>query len=196
MVYGKRSPFTAGYFVSDIKTNKISKIARTDAIYSDFVYWNFSCKAPGVGEGEESDDDGELARWRSASFMAVSGKLSARDKEENTGAYNTIFKARTGALGINNVYVNPIDGIYLRNGAKKDSSTLALVKTGMNGTLIDPEAVYVDEAQPESLPVSLPVTEMGVERDGFRGNSIAINVSMGTEGAGWAGIYLMRVPSH
>jgi hypothetical protein len=39
----------------------------------------------------------------------------------------------------------------------------------------------------------LPVTEMGVERDGFRGYSLAINVSMGTEEAGWAGVYLTEV---
>ena len=34
---------------------------------------------------------------------------------------------------------------------------------------------------------------MGIERDGFRGNSLAINASMGTEEAGWAGIYLTEV---
>jgi hypothetical protein len=35
---------------------------------------------------------------------------------------------------------------------------------------------------------------MGIERDGFRGDSLAINVSMGTEEAGWAGIYLTEIP--
>jgi hypothetical protein len=54
----------------------------------------------------------------------------------------------------------------------------------MDGTLIDPAAV------------DLPVTEMGIERDGFRGNSLVINVSMGTEVAGWAGIYLTAVPAN
>jgi hypothetical protein len=35
---------------------------------------------------------------------------------------------------------------------------------------------------------------MGIERDGFRGSTLAINVSMGTEEAGWAGVYLTVVP--
>ena len=35
---------------------------------------------------------------------------------------------------------------------------------------------------------------MGIERDGFRGDAFAINVSMGSEEAGWAGIYLTTVP--
>jgi len=43
--------------------------------------------------------------------------------------------------------------------------------------------------------VVLPVTEMGIERDGFRGSALAVNVSMGTEEAGWAGIYLTTVPN-
>jgi hypothetical protein len=37
---------------------------------------------------------------------------------------------------------------------------------------------------------------MGIERDGFRGNSLAVNVSMGTEEAGWAGIYLLHLSTH
>jgi len=65
----------------------------------------------------------------------------------------------------------------------------------MDGTLIDPEAVLDDDEDPATPPVPLPVTEMGLERDGFRGNSLAINVSMGTEEAGWAGIYLTGVPA-
>ena len=35
---------------------------------------------------------------------------------------------------------------------------------------------------------------MGIERDGFRGDSLAINVSMGSEEDGWAGIYVTTVP--
>lgn len=79
-----------------------------------------------------------------------------------------------------------MDGIYLRKGSEK-SPLLTLVKTGTNGTLFDSEAIDPD------TNMVLPVTEMGLERGGFRGNSLAINVSMGTEEAGWAGIYLTRV---
>ena len=90
-------------------------------------------------------------------------------------------------MGANNVYISPVDGIYLRK-VSMPTPILTLVKTGMDGTLIDAEAIDHD------TNTALPVTEMGVERDGFRGNSLAINISMGTEEAGWAGIYLMRVP--
>jgi hypothetical protein len=62
----------------------------------------------------------------------------------------------------------------------------------MLGTLFDPGASYVDEVTGNT--VVLPVTEMGIERDGFRGNTLAINISIGTEEAGFAGIYLTHVP--
>lgn len=191
----KEVPLNQGIFVRDIKNNKISRIARTGGEFSDFVYWNFSGKAPGIGEGGESDDDGELARWRSATFIAVSGRTNenGRKKDDMNDSFGTAFKARTGVTDTNNVYVDPVDGIYLRNCARQVYPVITLVKSGMDGTIIDPEAVYVDEALSGSLPVPLTVTEMGIERDGFRGNSLAINVSMGTEEAGWAGIYLTRI---
>lgn len=47
-----------------------------------------------------------------------------------------------------------------------------------------------------SSSVVLPVTEMGLERDGFRGKSLVINVSMGTEEAGFTGIYLTQIPNY
>ena len=176
----KDVPVNQGIFVHDLKSGKNVRVARTGtglADFSDFVYWNFSGKAPGVGEGGESDDDGELARWRSASFMAVSSKVD----DDN---YYTAFKARTAVTD-----GNPVDGIYLRKETEK-SPLFTVVKTGMNGTLFDPEAI--DTAS----NTILPVTEMGLERDGFRANSLAINVSMGTEEAGWAGVYLTRLPKH
>ena len=36
---------------------------------------------------------------------------------------------------------------------------------------------------------------MGLERDGFRGDALVVNVGMGSEEAGWAGIYLATVPA-
>ncbi len=176
----KDVPVNQGIFVHDLKSGKNVRIARTGtglADFSDFVYWNFSGKAPGVGEGGESDDDGELARWRSASFMAVSSKVD----DDN---YYTAFKARTAVTD-----GNPVDGIYLRKETEK-SPLITVVKTGMSGILFDAEAIDT------ATNAMLPVTEMGLERDGFRGNSLAINVSMGTEEAGWAGVYLTRLPKH
>jgi hypothetical protein len=181
--YTTTVPVNQGFFVHDTKTGKTEVVAKAPGQYSDFVYWNFSGLVPGTGE---SDEDGEPARWRSASFVAVSGVV---DGSLTDATSHTAFKARTGSVE-NGAYVNPVDGIYLRKSPGA-SPILTVVKTGMDGTLIDPEAVYLDEATGESM--NLPVTEMGIERDGFRGNSLAVNVSMGTEEAGWAGVYLTEV---
>jgi hypothetical protein len=90
----------------------------------------------------------------------------------------------------NGAYVDAVDGIYLRKGPSGKKTPIAtVVKTGMDGTTIDPAAVGA------LTGAILPVTAMGVERDGFRGNALAINASMGTEAAGWAGIYLTTMPA-
>jgi hypothetical protein len=173
-----RVPVHQGVFVYDTSTRQTRVVAKTPADFDDFVYWNFSGRVPGAG-----DDTGELARWRSASFVAVSGRV---DGQLTDSAFHAAFKARTGQV-VDGEYVDAVDGIYLRKGP--GSSPIAtVVETGMIGTLVDPEAVDPLTLEP------LPVTAMGIERDGFRGKSLAINVSMGTEEAGWAGIYLTRVP--
>ncbi len=187
----KEVPENQGVFVYDLNTKKNVRVAKTGAAsgeFSDFTYWNFSGKAPGVGEG--SDDDGELARWRSASFLAVSS--NSADREDKYDEYYTAFKARTGDTDeVSHVYNDPKDGIYLRKGRENNPlPLLTLVETGMDGTIFDAEAIDPDTGS------ILPVTEMGIERDGFRGDSLAVNVSMGTEEAGWAGIYLMHLRSH
>ena len=175
-------PVNQGIFVHDTSTGVTQAIAKSPADFSDFVYWNFSGHVPGVGE---SDDASEPARWRSATFVAVSGMVDGLDGAKA----RTAFKARKGSI-VGGSYVSPVDGIYLRANLDT-SSLLTVVETGMEGTKIDPQSVYVDEETGTS--VNLPVTEMGIERDGFRGNILTINVSMGTEDAGWAGIYLTTV---
>ncbi|MGR9088073.1 MAG: hypothetical protein ACU841_13490 [Gammaproteobacteria bacterium] len=155
-----------GIFVHDTAINKTFRVARTGGDFLDFDFWNFSGRAPGVGEGEE---DGELARWRSSAFVAVSVKGTT---------YHVAFKART-TRSING---EPIDGIYLGTGkGTRQSPIQSLVETGMVGTILDTEAVD-DSQQP------LPVTETGIERDGFRNGNFVINASMGSEETGWAGV--------
>jgi hypothetical protein len=172
-------PVHQGIFVHDTTTGKTRGVAKAPANFSDFVYWNFSGRVPGTGEG---DDDGELARWRSTAFVAVSGRV---DNSLSDGNFHAAYKARTG-VAVAGAYVDPVDGIYLENGPVAPK-TRALVKTGMAGTLLDPEAIDADTG------AVLPVTEMGIERDGFRGNTLVINASMGSEETGWAGIYLTKV---
>lgn len=168
-------PVHQGMFVHDVQTGVTHAVAKAPADFDDFLYWNFSGLVPGAGE---SDDAGEPARWRSAAFAAVSGLVDGR---LNDASFHGAFKARRGA----------VDGIYLRQGPGNQPLAI-VVETGMDGRLIDPEAVFVDEET--GAAVVLPVTEMGIERDGLRGNALAVTVSMGAEEAGWAGIYLTTVP--
>mgnify|MGYP001116996326 CR=1 FL=1 len=177
-------PTHQGIFVHDIQTGETRAVAKTPTDFNDFVYWNFSGRVPGTGEG---DDDGEPARWRSASFVAASGLVDGSLNDPN---FHVAFKARRGPV-IDEAYLDPIDGIYLGRGPGLPSIA-AVVETGMDGTQIDPAAVYDDDEDPTTPPVPLPVTTMGIEREGFRGKLIAMTVSMGTEEAGWAGVYLTR----
>ena len=184
----KQVPVNQGIFVHDTGAGVegvTHAVAKTGGRLDDFLYWNYSGRAPGVGEGGEGgDDDGEPARWRSTAFMAVSGLV---DGHRADATFHAAFKARSGTLHpVTHAWVSPLDGIYLRRGPGMPPLQ-TLVRTGMDGSLLDPEAV-------DGLGAGLPVTEMGIERDGFRGRSIVINVSMGSEDAGWAGVYLTEVP--
>ena len=163
--YTATVPVHQGIFVHDTFTHTTWPVAKAPEDFDDFVYWNFTGMVAGTGE---SEDAGEPARWRSATYLAVSGLV---DGQLNDATFHTAFKARKGE----------VDGIYLRQGPGKPPLAV-LVQTGMDGGQIDPAAA------------GLPVTEMGLERDGFRGDSIAISLGMGTEAAGWAGIYLTTVP--
>jgi hypothetical protein len=152
-------PVDQGIFVYDTLARSLSAVAKAPADFSDFVYWNFSGHVPG------STEPGEPARWRSSEFVAVSAKGST---------FAAAFKARTGDV-VNGQYVDPVDGLYLHKGPDTATTPIeTVVETGMEGTLIDPEAV-------DSMGAALPVTDMGVERDGFQGKSLVINVSIGTE---------------
>jgi hypothetical protein len=167
--------------VHDTVSGKTTAVAKTPGDYSDFVYWNFSGLVPGMGE---SDEVGEEARWRSATFLAVSGLA---DSNLNDATFHVAFKARTGSV-TDGAWVDPIDGIYLRPGPGSQT-VYTLVETGWDGTRIDSDAPL-----DPSTGTGVLVTSMGIERDGFRGKGLAINVSMGTEAAGWAGVYLTRLP--
>lgn len=205
-------PVHQGIFVYDTVLNTTWAAAKSPDNFTDFVYWNFSGKVPppkggtsGDGEtltlqagesgggGEEGgEEDGEPARWRSASFVAVSGLADGKLSNPNM---DVVFKARTGAV-TGGVYVNPKDGIYHRPGPDEPVRFTTLAETGMKGTLFDPAATFVpvdESGNPTGPEGPLPVTSMGIEREGFRGNTVVINVGMANEFAGWAGIYLTQI---
>jgi hypothetical protein len=171
-------PVHQGIFVHDTRTGQTRMVARTGADFDDFVYWKFSGRVPGSNGGGHSqghqgrqegrapdtqggEEDGELARWRSSAFVAVSSRGAA---------VRVAFKARTGE----------IDGIYLARELGR-SPIVTVLDTMMLGQALDPEA----------LP-GLMITELGLERDSFRGRWLVISARMGghDEEDGMAGIYL------
>jgi hypothetical protein len=181
-------PKSQGFFLRDMQTGTTTVIARTGDVVDgrtieDFVYWNFSGRVPGKGHGGEEDPEEtlELARWRSTSFGAVSG----------TGAPGmSVIKAR---FVDNNNGIDDEHALLLREvKPSRIGELVPLLRTGDQGAMVDPEA-----------PDGAVISALGIERDGFRGNWLAVNVSMlvagdtlaaaageeSEEDTGWAGIY-------
>jgi hypothetical protein len=174
----KQVPVNQGFFIHDIKNRRTHVLAKTGSQFDDLLFWNFSGKAPCVGGGhsdEGAEDDGELARWRSSAFVAVAGRGTL---------FKAVFKARSGEFG-NGVYADPVDGLYLTKGPNR-SEIITVLDTTMDGRALDPEA-----------PADSKIIELGLEREGLRGNWLAINASMGSEGGeeedGVAGIYITTI---
>ncbi|HEY0634613.1 MAG TPA: hypothetical protein VGE00_04445 [Gammaproteobacteria bacterium] len=172
-------PLHQGIFVHDIQSGKTHLVTKTTDYFDDFLYWNFSGHVP----GSEEEGDGEPARWRASAFVAVSGMV---DGSLSDPQFHAAFKGRKGVL-TNGAYVNPLDGLYLAQGPG-NRRIIPLIATGMAGTLLDPAAIDSETG------AVLPVTAMGIEREGLRGNTLVINAGMGAEETGWAGIYLTTIP--
>jgi len=147
-------PQDQGIFITNVNNLETRLVAQTGENFSDFLFWNFSGRAPGNGEGDE-EGDLELARWRSTSFVAVDSS-------------NLVFKALRES----------IQGMYASFG--EGTSIEVVVETGMLGQVLDPEAF------------GLPITSLGIERDGFRNGQLVINAAMANEESSWAGIYYTK----
>lgn len=159
-------PVHQGVFVTDIVTGATTMVAQTGSDagdISDFVYWNFSGRVPGTAEG---DDDGEAARWRSATFLAVESDLAFGG---NGSGFRVGFKASVGET----------QAIYLFDGPV-GTPPEAVVKTGDAGPSVDAEA-----------PAGSVVTAVAIERESLRDGWFVVAVSMLDESTGesWAGIY-------
>jgi hypothetical protein len=184
--YGKRCyaereiPANQGIFIHDTRTSDTRLVATNADRFDDFLYWNYSGKPPcsGQGHGEEGDSSAaESVKWRSSAFLSVSGKSGAK--------YRIAFKARSGDL-VEGIYIDPVDGIYLSKGPGRPD-VVTVLDTTMDGQLLDPEA-----------PAGTTLLELGLEREGFRGDWLAIAAAMGVEGGdeeedGMAGVYITRV---
>lgn len=164
----KEVPQYQGIFLYDILLKKGELVANTMSDFNDFVFWGYSGKVPGSGQGD--DVDAEPPRWRGTSFVALSDGL-------------VVFKARTGTLAPNNEYVDVTDGLYL--GEPLKALPLRIVaETGMDAAMLDPNI-------PGNAP--MPIIGLGLERDGFRGRYLAITASMANDEESWGGIYVADV---
>jgi len=166
-------PVNQGIFVHDIDTGQTRRVADNEGQFDEFLFWNFSGKTPCTGRGhsaEGGEDDGEPARWRSSAYVAVAGGPGA--------TYQTAFKARTADL---------VDGIYLQRGPGHGQAVETVLDTTMDGRLLDPEA-----------PAGSTIAELGLEREGLRGDWLAVSAKLEIEGSDeghddMAGVYVTRV---
>jgi hypothetical protein len=121
--------------------------------------------------GSVEGDDGEPATWRSSAYVALGGGGGAN--------FRVAFKATT-PTGVTGVYLAAGPGAGLQ-------SPVTVVDTTVQGRIVDPEAAEGSY-----------VAEIGLERDGFRGDWLAIGAKLlvpgATEETGMAGIYAARVP--
>lgn len=163
----KQVEVNQGIFLLDVYSDYGYLVAGTKGDYNDFLYWGYSGKAPGTGSG--GDVDAEPPRWRAAAFMAVSdGKV--------------VFKARSGVLDGYDVYVDPIDGLYL--GEPMANVPLeSLVETGVDGGVVDPAIGGM----------AMSVVGLGIEREGFRGRNLVITATMANAEESWGGVYITQI---
>jgi hypothetical protein len=168
----KQVPVRQGIFLYDTVAQAPWMVAKTGAAFDDFVFWNYSGKPPCtgmMGHGQEgAEDDGEPARWRSSSFVAVSGSSTA---------FKASFKNSDGEQS----------GIYLNICSNPANCYIfTVLDTTMEGQDLDDQA-----------PDGSKIRELGLEREGLRDGWLAINARMGVEGGteeeGMAGVYVTRI---
>lgn len=163
----KQVPINQGIYLYDRLAERTGLLSSTLSDFDDYVFWVYSGKVPGIGGDEE--EDAEPPRWRGSAFMSVYDGIVA-------------FKARTATLNPQGSYVNIVDGIYLRS-TLPGAGLETVIETGMDGALIDPML----------QPGEMPISALGIEREGLRGPHLAITVSMANAEEGWGGIYMAHV---
>ncbi len=183
-----KAPVSQGIFLHDTEMKTTQAVAKAPTPYGDFLFWNFSGMVPGVGGGEDgSEEDGEPARWRSSAFVAVSGQATAFKAVASRGQEGGCGSCHSGGVGSappTPSHGQPI-GIYLSR--QPGQGIITVLDTGGDGQLLDPEA-----------PAGSIVSELGLEREGLRGNWIAVSAKMGVAGGseedGMAGVYITQLP--
>ena len=185
-------PVNQGIFVHDTAPRgRTRTVAKTGARFDELLFWNYSGKTPCTGGGhseEGAEDDGEPARWRSSAFVAVSGQTTAFKAVASGGQQGACGSCHSGNMG--SVPPTPdharLVGIYLNQQPGKPIFTVLDTRT--DGQALDPEA-----------PVGSTVTELGIEREGLRGDWLGVSAKMGVVGSAeeeddMAGVYITRLP--
>ena len=157
-------PANQGIFVYDVQTGMSYLAADNMGYLKDFLFWVYSGHIPG---GDE--EDAEPPRWRGAAFVAQSDGWVA-------------FKGRITPPTDQRIYVDPVDGIYMVNPIIGNGIKI-VIETGMDGA-------YLDTSIPNYFRATLPVSNIGIERDGFRGNNLAITATMDDGENSWGGVYV------
>lgn len=166
-IYQQDVPEKQGFFVHNAQTGQTYPVAKTGSVYTDFLYWTFSGRPPGVGESDADSEDFEEPRWRSAAFAAVSGSMPRAQ---------VAFKGRKADSPT-------IDGIYFTVvGPSLTPVIRTVAETGpsSDGGVIDDNAA------------GMPITALGIERDGLRNGWLAFSASMANSLNSWAGVYVTR----
>ena len=189
----KQVPVNQGILVHDTAPRGTTRtVAKTGARFDDFLFWNYSGKTPCVGGGhseEGAEDDGELTRWRSSAFVAVSGQATAFKAVASGGEQGACGSCHSGG-GVGSAPPSPshgrLVGIYLNRQPGQDIFTVLDTRT--DGRSVDPEA-----------PAGSMISEVGIEREGLRGNWLVVSAKMAVAGStdeedGMAGVYITRVP--
>jgi hypothetical protein len=111
------------------------------------------------------------------------GQEGAEDDGEPARWRSSAFVAVSGQATVFKAMAGDAVGIYLER-----RGLWTVVDTTMDGRDLDPEA-----------PADSTVTEVGLEREGLRGQWLAVNAKMnieaGTEEDGMAGVYLASMPT-
>jgi hypothetical protein len=162
-------PVEQGFFVVDTRTGELHSVAKTGSVIDDMMYWNFSGSPPGSGGGKGGDEGGEQEppRWRSASFIAVSGT--------GPNTFQAVFKARSEGQ----------DRLFRASGPGGEPD--ALVGTGSSGVEIDAEAPAA------SAVVSVGIERDGL-RNGVL--AMTASMLDEATGESWAGVYVVPLSAN
>lgn len=160
--YNVQVPLNQGIFVYDSQKHKSTMVARTG--------------------GASEDNFLDFTYWVFSGRPPLTGGGEPEGYEPPRWRTSSFVAVGDSAVAFKGTKSDGTDGIYVSRISKPNiASHLVALDTTMPGNVVDPEA-----------PAGVMVTAVGIERDGFRGRTLALNASMANADATvtWGGIYL------